>query len=329
MDRPFDGNDCEKVCAMNLPTNIESIAVFGSVPRGDADLISDKDVLIAGSARNPVVEQALSKAGFSPSVYSWQQMESMSLEGSLFLQHLKQESQVLVDRDGRLRDLLNEFRPLVDYSHRIAQNFELFEMTTGTPECPPLIGWAFDVLSVGFRNHAILELANTGRYVFSYAALVAEASAAHRLSPTESQLLLELRLRKRDYRERCLTIKGTFKRLQQTQAVIARITGADCLSSQLSAEEFVANQIKAASANTHWYYALRRLEGAYRAMGFTPALASSALLREIESIFAKPSPYGDAGTNSIERLRIHVEAIWTTWVMQPHSRSALSFATVA
>jgi hypothetical protein len=301
---------------MNPSTRVESMAVFGSVPRGDADQISDRDVLIAGVARNSLVERALSKAGYSPSIYSWQQMEALSRDGSLFLQHLKQESQVLFDRDGRLRDLLEAYRPLGDYSHRIAENVQLFEMTNGTPECPALLGWAFDVLAVGVRNHAILQFANTGRYVFSYSVLVAAISKAHNLSATESQLLIELRRRKRDYRERCSVVNGTYETLKRTQAVIERITGADCLSRRLSLEDFVAHQIGSVSTNSHWYYPLRRLEGAYRAMGFTPALASSAMLREIELIFAMPSPYGGAGINSIEWIRTNVEAISSGWLTQ-------------
>ena len=302
-------------------TSVESVAVFGSRPRGDADQFSDRDVLLAGEVRNSLVEHTLLNSGYSPSIYSWQQMETLSRDGSLFLQHLKQESRVLFDRNGRLRNLLEAYSPLADYSHRIIENVELFKMTNGTPECPALIGWAFDVLAVGFRNHAILQLANTGRYVFSYPALVAIISETHKLAPGESQLLIDLRCRKRDYRDRCAVSNGAHEILRQTQAVIERITGADCISRRLSIEDFVAYQIRVASTDTHWYYSLRRLEGAYRAMGFTPALASSAVLREIESIFSKPSPYGGAGISSIEWLRTNVGAISQAWLKEmPSSR---------
>lgn len=299
---------------MNSTTLVESLAVFGSTTRGDSDQISDRDILLAGVTRNTLVERTLLNAGYSPSVYSWQQMEDLSRDGSLFLQHLKQESQVLFDRNERLRDLLHAYRPLNDYSCRIIENIELFEMTNGTPDCPSLIGWAFDVLAVGFRNHAILQLANTGRYVFSYPSIVALVSKRYNLSAAQSKLLLDLRRRKRDYRERCSVINGAHEVLQQTQAVISRITGVDCVSRRLSIEDFVAYQIGSISENAHWYYPLRRLEGAYRGMGFTPAQASTALLREIESIFSKPSPYGGTGNSSIEWVRANVEAISLAWL---------------
>jgi hypothetical protein len=299
---------------MNTSTSVESLAVFGSVPRGDDDQFSDRDILLAGSGPNSLVERALSKAGYSPSTYSWAQMEALSQDGSLFLQHLKQEAQVVVDRNGRLCDLLTAYRPLDDYSHRIAENIQLFEMTSGVPACRALLGWAFDVLAVGFRNHAILQLANTGQYVFSYPALVAAISQAHNLSAKEAQLLAELRQHKRDYRARCAVGAGAREKLRQTQAVIERITGADCISDALSIEEFVSHQIGSASSSGHWYYPLRRLEGAYRAMGCTPAKASSSDQREIETIFSKPSPYGGTGMGSIEWLRTSVESIFTAWM---------------
>ncbi|WP_155403802.1 hypothetical protein [Variovorax paradoxus] len=298
---------------MNQSIHVESLAIFGSTSRGDADQISDRDVLLAGMGQISLVERELIGRGYSPSVYSWQQLEDLSRDGSLFLQHLRQESKILLDRNGRLWDLLEKFRPLNNYSHRIVKNVELFEMTNGTPQCDALIGWAFDVLAVGFRNHAILQLANAGRYVFSYPALVAIISKAHNLSANESQLLIDLRQRKREYRERCSANNGTHEVLKRTQAVIERITGADCSSRRFSIEDFVAHQVGFVSTNPHWYYPLRRLEGAFRAMGFTPELASSKVLAEMESVFSKPSPYGDAGMSSIEWVRTNVEAISLAW----------------
>jgi hypothetical protein len=297
---------------MNFPAQVESLAIFGSVARGDADQFSDRDVLLAGANEESILESALSKAGYSPSAYSWSQMEELSRDGSLFLQHLKQEGRVLFDRDGRLNSLLNQYRPLADYSHRINENMELFEMTRGAPAFVNLIGWAFDVLAVGFRNHAILQLANTGRYVFSYSALVAEISRAKGLSAEEVQLLIELRHRKRDYRSGHAR-SGVAEKLSQTQALIERITGAGGLSNSQSIEDFVSNQIKSASTQRHWYYALRRLEGAYRAMGSVPEKLSSDKANQIEAIFSNPSPYRGARVGSVEWIRMSVESTFVAW----------------
>jgi predicted nucleotidyltransferase len=285
---------------MTSAVEIESIALFGSVSRGDSDQLSDKDVLLVGNSNNQTLQNRLSKTGYSVSSYNWQQMIDMSQEGSLFLQHLRQESQIIADSEGRLSDLLSKFRPLSDYSQRIYQNLELFEITSGTPKSPFLIGWAFDVLCVGFRNHAILELANAGRYIFSHSELVLEYSKKHNLSLKETDLLLQLRIRKREYRNRHLISESSFGDLQLTQAIIGRTTGASCLSTPASMEVFVAALIRAATDNTHWYFALRRLEGAYRAMGMAPEKASPMELNEIESIFAKPCPYWGENISSVE-----------------------------
>ncbi|WP_156401021.1 nucleotidyltransferase domain-containing protein [Acidovorax sp. Root568] len=305
---------------MNLSPNVESLALFGSVPRGDADQFSDRDVLLAGACEDQIMRSNLANAGYSPSVYTWPQMEALSRDGSLFLQHIKQEGHVLRDRHGRLNSLLERYRPLVDYRHRIEENLELFEMTRGTPACVSAMGWSFDVLAVAFRNHAILQLANTGRYVFSYPALVAETTRAHGLSVEEAELLAALRRRKRDYRAG-FSVGGIAEKLTQTQAVIERVTGAHCLANRHSIEDFVLHQIKSTSAYRHWYYPLRRLEGAYRAMGYTPANASSETSHQIEAIFSKPSPYGGTAIDSVDWIRTNVEATFAVWLRGTSSAS--------
>lgn len=307
---------------MSQSTSADSVAVFGSIPRGDSDHISDRDILVAGGERDLAVGRALSRAGYAPSIYSWPQLEALARDGSLFLQHLKQESEVLFDRNDRLRRLLDSYRPLSDYGHRIVQNLELFEMTSGTANSAPLLGWAFDVLAVGFRNHAILLLANRGRYVFSHSALVAELCETHNLSAEESRMLLELRRRKREYRDRYVADVGSFEALRATQAVIERVTGANCLSPPLSAETFVGHQLARVQGSSHWYYPLRRLEGVHRAMGFTPATGLPPVLRQMEQLFATPSPYGGSGSESIEWIRNSVEAIAAVWMRQRQTPSA-------
>jgi hypothetical protein len=307
---------------MTSSTFVESLALFGSVPRGDTDRLSDKDILVAGCERSLVVGQVLSRAGYSPSVYSWQQLETLANDGSLFIQHLKQESSVLLDRNGRLGSLFNSYRPLKDYSHRIAQNLELFEMTRGMPNSAALVGWALDVLAVGIRNHAILQLANRGRYVFSYAALVAEMCELHSLSAADSKLLIDLRRRKREYRSQCVTPDDSFEALTRTQELIERVTGVCCVTSPLSLESFVNLQMACLSDAVHWYYPLRRLEGVYRAiMGFTPTVGLPPLHREIELVFASPSPYCGSDSGSIEWIRNNIEAIAKAWAAQRHLRS--------
>ncbi|GHC88102.1 hypothetical protein GCM10007320_34960 [Pseudorhodoferax aquiterrae] len=292
---------------MSVPANLESVAIFGSTVRGDVDAFSDRDILLAGALVDNAFEAKLSAAGYSTSCYTWQQMDGLARDGSLFLQHLKQEGRILVDREGRLESLLTGYRPLREYGHRIHENLELFEMVGGAAEFESLHGWAFDVLAVGFRNHAILSLANVGRYVFSFSALVEETAEIHRLSAHEKRLLSDLRVRKRDYRTGC-AVDSSNVQLKQTFALIERITGFRCLSEDRSIEEFISRQIKSASVAAHWYYPLRRLEGAFRAMENASAWLDARDIETIESIICRPSPYCGVGARSVGTLHELVNA---------------------
>ena len=296
---------------MNSLTQVDSVALFGSVPRGDADRHSDRDVLVVSLQPASQVESELTRAGFSPSFYSWQQLENLAADGSLFLQHLKQESRILLDRDGRLTDFLAAFQPRRDYSARIIENLQLFELTNGVPDVPTSVSWAFDVLAVALRNHAILLLAQTGRYIFSFAELVAQLKVMHGLSDFESSLLLELRTFKRKYRLHPHAVNVSLCRLQQTQAVIEKVTGADCLSLRQSPQEFGRRLLATSSQTDHWYCLLRRYEGVHRSNGFVPLSDASRELMELEHIFANPSPYRPTGSDAIRWVREKVQSLAT------------------
>lgn len=299
---------------MNQSNSIDSLAIFGSVPRGDSDRFSDRDVLVAADQPDTQIESAFIRAGFSPSIYSWQQLDRLATDGSLFLQHLKQESQIFIDRNDRLNDLLTTYRPRSDYTDRINENLLLFELTNGVPDFPATISWALDVLAVALRNHAILLLAQSGVYLFSYSALIAKLAALHKLTDRESSLLLALRTSKRQYRDHPQTVNATLSELLQTQAVIEKITGANCLSIRLTPSDFVTRLLKLPCDSVHWYNLLRRYEGVYRAMGFVPQIDSTLDLLEIERVFAKPSPYSLTGADSISWVRNRIETLARSWI---------------
>ncbi len=296
---------------------IDSLALFGSVARGDADLISDRDVLVATKLPEPLIADALERAGYSPSLYIWEQLQNLARDGSLFLQHLKQESRILLDRQGRLRDLLSDYRPRSDYSARITDNLKLLELTNGVPATPLAMAWAFDVLAVALRNHAILDLAQEGTYIFSYSELIMRLAFMHQLSYSELHLLLDLRCRKREYRSNPHFANTSLPTLLRTQAVIERITGANLLSLRLSAYEFVNQLLALPQHAVHWYFLLRRYEGVYRAMGFAPLSDSTPEQREIDILFAAPSPYTSTGSDSIAWIRTELEALYQNWMNEP------------
>lgn len=303
---------------MSHSMQVDSLAIFGSVPRGDADLISDKDVLVATDNPKPPFAATLERAGYSPSVYNWDQLHSLARDGSLFLQHLKQESRIVFDRQGRLKELLTDYRPKNDYSFRIAENIALLEITAGVPNTSLAMAWAFDVLAVAIRNHAILQLAQEGQYVFSYSELIARLGHAHQLPERERQLLLDLRSRKREYRCNPNLVCTSDLPLRQTQATIEKITGAHLLSACLSAQDFASRLLELPHNGVHWYSLLRRYEGIHRTMGFSWLDDSDSQQREIELLFAKPSPYKATGSDSISWIRAQVTMLHQNWVNETH-----------
>lgn len=151
-----------------------SEAEFGSSARGDADALSDRDFLIVDDDVRVLRERsaALRAEGFSVASYTFCKLEHLSRVGALFVQHLRLEANVSVDRDGRLVRLLASFRPKSSYSAEIAGNGALARLIARIPPGPVAEMWAADVLYVTMRNFGVLSLAERGRYVFAYDAIL-------------------------------------------------------------------------------------------------------------------------------------------------------------
>lgn len=132
-------HDCEEIL---------SVVLFGSMARGDADGLSDKDIFVMcdclspGGSYLPIkqrCQEALSDANLS--VYTREAVRKMALAGSLFLWHLKLEGRVLLSRNGVLEDEMQRLCPysayrrdfyiyrgiLDDISRALARNGELSE----------------------------------------------------------------------------------------------------------------------------------------------------------------------------------------------------------
>ena len=92
--------------------DIEALALFGSVARGDYDGSSDIDMLVlANESLSPsklhrAVRQHDAAMRFAPSVWTWSRIERRVEYGSLFLRHVHQEGEVLLDPEGRLNSVL-------------------------------------------------------------------------------------------------------------------------------------------------------------------------------------------------------------------------------
>lgn len=68
--------------------------LYGSAARGDADSLSDVDVLLIGADEVEVPKSAM-PSGAQVSQYDWAEWDELVRTGSIFLHHLKGESRVL------------------------------------------------------------------------------------------------------------------------------------------------------------------------------------------------------------------------------------------
>lgn len=288
---------------MNAILNQQSIALFGSRARGDSDAFSDSDLLVISDHFIDREQNLFAQRGFSVSSFTWKQFEAMAADGSLFVQHVKQESIILSDADGRLQSVLGGFSPECDQRSRLSDNCAFFEVTCGTPDHIRTIGWAFDVLAVAVRNHAVLLAAQEESYIFSFASLIDWLARKYGLSSNELALLGALRPLKHEYRTTSQVRSADWQQLLATQTVIERIFSVGCTGAPKSLVEFSRERIDVVPSSRHWYLTLRSYEGAMRALYAMLAPESMKSFDEMEVLVRKPSPYAIADIGGFANIQ--------------------------
>ena len=185
---------------------VESICIFGSVARSTVDELSDKDVLIVVSdpARRIELSNSWHSLGWSVSAYSPKRFEAIFQAGSLFVQHLKLEGQIVSDAGGWLTQRLQEFRPKETYGREAQDSVSLVlpieRFANDLPIQTNLL--AADLAYISVRNFGVCELADRGSYTFDYDHIVDAVSDIKRLSSRETELVRSLRLGKSNYRNK-------------------------------------------------------------------------------------------------------------------------------
>jgi hypothetical protein len=179
-----------------------SEAVFGSAARGDADAISDRDILIVDDDVAVLRERsrALANAGWSVASYTFAKLDALSQRGALFIQHIKLESDIAVDRDGRLAQALAAFKPHAAYNEEIRDNSLLAGLAGCTPIGPRGTLLAADILYVTVRNFGVLSLAERGIHVYAYNAIIEVLESYGLIAPGGARALAALRFLKCLYR---------------------------------------------------------------------------------------------------------------------------------
>lgn len=185
---------------------VESICVFGSIARATADGLSDKDVLIVVS--DPVRRIELLNfwqcLGWSVSVYSPKRFEAICQAGSLFVQHLKLEGQIVSDRGAWLTKRLLTYQTRQTYEIEAQNSVSLALPIEHFADDQPLTANLIctDLAYVSVRNFGVCQLADMEIYTFDYDQLVDAISDIRNLSPHETKLVRSLRVGKSKYRSR-------------------------------------------------------------------------------------------------------------------------------
>jgi hypothetical protein len=233
---------------------VEAEALFGSAARSDQDWLSDIDYLIVGDDVLALRRRKawLSKQGFSVSDFTWKRLERAFTKGTLFALHLKLEARLIFDPKGKLRSLFESFRPKSDYVADFARSLELFRPLSNVPNTASGGPWALDVLAVGFRNSAIMALANEGEYLFSSKAILDAFRRRGRINNDQARTLQELRFAKMRYRAGCAG------RVDKS-AVVRAIRAVDAaLSVELDFKTTLGDDIASTRKNSTCAYAWMR-----------------------------------------------------------------------
>jgi len=177
-------------------------AIFGSASRGDADARSDRDILIADDdvAVLKARTRALEAEGWSVAAYTFAKLHYLVQHGALFIQHLKLESTVLRDQDGRFGRLLTSFQPLKSYRGQLRANDRLAQLAGTASSGPRGMLLAADILYVALRNFGVLSLAERGIHTYAFSSILEALEAERVISPGGRRVLMELRFLKCLYR---------------------------------------------------------------------------------------------------------------------------------
>lgn len=202
-----------------------SICVFGSHSRGSEDHVSDKDVLICGFSRGEADDliRAWEEMGWSVAFYTWNRLNLMSKAGSLFLQHLKLEGDIIIDASSRLNKVLQEYKPRKHYEKDFNSSLALFRPAERSVKSPQAAACMGDVLYTFLRNAMILKLANKEIYLFDYSQLLEEFKCQSLLSEAEVGTLKKLRLLKAAYRSRNLKFLNEVETFKKSKCIVSKL----------------------------------------------------------------------------------------------------------
>ena len=245
-----------------------AFAVFGSAARGDYDFFSDRDLLIVADDETTLREMKAKydARGWSCTAYSWNRLQSAADQGSLFVQHLKQESKIILDPSERLAHLLSEYSTKANYKSEWNGAASLVgDLMEHLPRCEAGPMWTLDVLFVGFRSLAVAILADSGMFVFSNAGIIDGLARIGMISKTDSHQLRSLRRFKSLYRRGVLDERigwnDVFDWIRLVDRAFALGLNSRCVRPIETMELALAGDGRG-HTDLNWYARCRRIESA-------------------------------------------------------------------
>lgn len=181
-----------------------SVAIFGSSLRPNFDKYSDKDLLIVSNSYSMLntLKNKYEQEGYSVSCYTYKKLKYLSEKGSLFIQHLKVESQILTDHKGLLSKILESHKASLPTSKQLKESIEYFDFLKNIPDNKIGYAWFCDCYYVGIRNFLILKSAESQNYGFSFLNLLSDLLKSKTIDNDDFEVLRQLRVLKKNYRER-------------------------------------------------------------------------------------------------------------------------------
>jgi hypothetical protein len=298
---------------MTILERVDAVAFYGSMVRGDRDRFSDRDVLLVSDDDAALNEGKLwmEENGFSCACYSWVKLEFLARRKALFIQHLKQESRIVIDKGQKLNFLLSQFSPDSTYIKQIDTARELVSVTECFPDTLYGIGWALDVMAVGFRNLAILALANEGKYLFSFSGILGELKKIGMINSDEEARLRLLREYKASFRRKAYHLLPPKEEVFELRQLVGEVFDTNPSSRLVSEEVFHNFCLRSNSAfkSSHWYLKARLYEGAFLGLNHPSRRIDSSTLRRLQAVenaIASPGCYSALFMNSADNLRREV-----------------------
>lgn len=180
-----------------------SLCVIGSVARNSADILSDQDILSVGdeSSRCSLIEK-FKRVGWNACHMTWEDFDDHARQGSLFIQHVKQDGKLIFDPRNELRRRLASFDMRTEYFSELLgcmSNYEILPNRYKTYW--QKLGY-LDCLYVLTRNLCILAQATYAKPIFDYEHSVDLTCNLLALPSTTSKTLKTLRSVKFSYRTR-------------------------------------------------------------------------------------------------------------------------------